>query len=38
MSTFTFECDDRVLNGQNEYAARAWPDLRTKLVAHIFLL
>jgi hypothetical protein len=29
------ECDDRVLSGGNECAARAWPELRTNVVAGI---
>jgi hypothetical protein len=28
--------DDRVLSGENECAARAWPELRTNVVARIF--
>jgi hypothetical protein len=30
------ECDGRVLSGENECAARAWPELRTNVVARIF--
>jgi hypothetical protein len=30
------ECDDRVLSGEDECAARAWPELRTHVVARIF--
>jgi hypothetical protein len=35
-STPRHECDDRVLSGENECAARAWPELRTNVVARIF--
>jgi hypothetical protein len=32
------ECADRVLSELNECAARAWPKIRTNVVARIFFL